>query len=366
MSDTQIIDLDEPEPARARAPWRPGSLTIVAAPFVAAALVVMLAIPRSAVTPDPEPKPTRPGFLLETIAPQLAITGPSAAATPLVATPAESGEAEVVATQHWAARGPSYPVRGDVAEAVLYGFAYVIGGTGTLEDGRRVYRYDVRTGTRERAPDLPISLDHAMAATLDDRIYVFGGFVGAQASARVFSLGANDASWIEHSLLPQGRAAGGAAVLNGRIWLVGGIGGNGSWITDVWSWDGRGRWTTGLSRIPTPRDHLAVGTYRGAICAAGGNGGDRAFECYEPARDEWTKKPDLRSPVIGGRAAEAAGWFWVVGSFVHVFTVDHWHFGPRPPAMRSGHALVVIDGTLYLIENGAAAYAQVEMLHPQP
>lgn len=365
MSDTQIIDLDEPEPVAARAPWRAGSLTILALPLVAA-LVVSLAVPQvtERLAAQPTPEPTLSGGWLTFPTPN--------AATPIVATvpgaaPAnERGEAEVLATQHWAARGPSYPVRGDVAEAVLYGFAYVIGGTGTLEDGRRVYRYDVRTGTRERAPDLPISLDHAMAATLDDRIYVFGGFVGAQASARVFSLGANDASWIEHSLLPQGRAAGGAAVLNGRIWLVGGIGGNGSWITDVWSWDGRGRWTTGLSRIPTPRDHLAVGTYRGAICAAGGNGGDRAFECYEPARDEWTKKPDLRSPVIGGRAAEAAGWFWVVGSFVHVFTVDHWHFGPRPPAMRSGHALVVIDGTLYLIENGAAAYAQVEMLHPQP
>ena len=367
MSDTQIIDLDEPEPVTARAPWRPGSLAIVVTPLVVAALVVSLAVPRLAdrlgAQPAPlsTPEPTPGGGWLTFPTPN--VTTPIV--TPLGAS-RETGNAEVLETQHWTARGPSYPVRGDVAEAVLYGFAYVIGGTGTLEDGRRVYRYDLRTGERERVADLPISLDHAMAATLNDRIYVFGGFAFAQASARVFSLGANDFSWTEHSLMPQGRAAGGAVALNGRIWLVGGLGGNGSWITDVWSWDGSGRWSTGLARIPTPRDHLAVGTYRGSICAAGGTGGDRAFECYEPVRDEWTRRPDLRSPVIGGRAAEAAGWFWVIGAFVHVFAVDHWHFGPRPPAMRAGHALVVVDGTLYLIENGLAAYAQVETLHPEP
>jgi hypothetical protein len=370
VGDTQIIELDEPEPAQTREPWRAGSLAIVAAPFVVLALVITLAMPRPVVTPTPESEPTRQPeptrwSQLVTAGPQL--VGLTAMASPMAAaTPAESGDAEILETQHWSALGPGYPVRGDVAEAVLHGFAYVIGGTGTSEDGRRVYRYDVHTGERERAADLPISLDHAMAATLENRIYVFGGFVFGQPSARVFSLGANDVSWIEHSLMPLGRAAGGAVVMNDRVWLVGGVSANGNWITDVWSWDGRGRWSTGLSRIPTPRDHLAVGTYRGSICAAGGNGGERAFECYEPVRDEWTKMPDLRSTAIGARAVEIAGWFWLVGAYVQVFTLDHWHFAPRPAAIRAGHALVAIDGTLYVIESGIAAYAQVEMLRPQP
>jgi hypothetical protein len=29
-------------------------------------------------------------------------------------------------------------------------------------------------------------------------------------------------------------------------------------------------------------------------------------------------------------------------------TIDHRHFGPRPPTLRAGHALVAIDGALYL------------------
>jgi len=368
VSDTQIIDLDEPEPPARREPWRAGSLAVVAAPLVIVAIVVWLALPRPTDNSARTPVPTAGDQFVIITAPQVTNRPPAtpdlATSTPAIA--GESGDPEVLEDQRWTGVSPAYPARGDVAEAVLRGAAYVIGGTGTSEDGQHVYRY-ARDGTRERVADLPISLDHAMAATLEDRIYVFGGFVFGQASARVFSLGANDARWIEHSLMPQGRAAGGAAVLGDRIWLVGGVAGNGNEISDVWSWDGKGRWATGFSRLPTPRDHLAVSTYRGRICAAGGNGGERAFECYEPVRNEWTKMPDLRKGVIGGRAVEAAGWFWVVATDVHVFTIDHWHFGPRLQTPRAGHALVTIDGWLYVLEGGMGlATARIESFHPQP
>jgi hypothetical protein len=368
MSDTQIIELDEPEPAATRVPRRAGSLVIAFAPLVVVALVVSLIIPRLTDNPTagPEPtsgpEPTPGGGWLITATPQ---TAAPVVVTPAAATSGESGDQEILGGQRWVGISPAYPARGDVAEAVLQGAAYVIGGTGTSEDGQHVYRY-ARDGTRERVADLPISLDHAMAATLEDRIYVFGGFVFGQASARVFSLGMNDARWIEHSLMPMGRAAGGATVLGGRVWLIGGVAGNGSWISDVWSWDGKGRWSTGFARLPTPRDHLAISTYRGSICAAGGNGGERAFECYEPVRNEWTKMPDLRKGVIAGRAVEAAGWFWVVATDVHVFAIDHWHFGPRLQTPRAGHALVTIDGWLYVLEGGMGlATARIEAFRPQ-
>lgn len=366
MSDTQIIELDD-EPPEATEPWRAGSLTIVAAPIVLIVAVVSSLTIWGGASPDIVAKP----FASEapaTVPPPMRTSATLVTTIPYAsAASGETGDPEVLVAQRWNGLGPSYPSRGDVAEAVLHGAAYVIGGTGTIEDGRNVYRYDPRLGTRERVADLPISLDHAMAATLENRIYVFGGYVLGQTSARVFSLGANDQNWIEHSLMPAGRAAGGASVLNGRIWLVGGVGLNGSWISDIWSWDGRGRWSTGLARLPTPRDHLAVGTYLGKICAAGGNGGERAFECYWPVLNEWVKMPDLRKPIIGGRAAEAGGWFWVVGPDVHVFTADHWQFGPRPQTPRAGHALFQIDGGLYVVGGGIAlGQVYMELLRPQP
>ena len=211
-----------------------------------------------------------------------------------------------------------------------------------------------------------ISLDHAMAATLNDRIYVFGGYVFGVPTDRVFSLGANDARWIEHTPMPAPRAAGGAAVVGARAYIVGGVTLKGDWIRDTWAFDTGGRWRTDLPRIPTPRDHLAVGAYRGRVCAAGGNGANQVFECFDPTRNAWDWMPDLRRPVVGGRAVEAAGWFWVVAQDVHVFTIDHWHFGPRLNAVRTGHALVAVDDVLYVIETGLGAFARVEMLKPQP
>jgi hypothetical protein len=364
MSDTEIIDLDDPEPAAVRQPWRAGSLTVFVAPLVVIALVASLAAPLLAVKPSPTPVPT-PGTGSVVFAVPLGTT--QFVPTPIGATSTETGDPEILETQTWATLGPSYMPRGDVAEAVLDGHAYVIAGTGTIDDGRRVYRYDVHTGERERVADLPISLDHVMAATLRDRVFVFGGFVFGRASARVFSLSANDATWTEETPMPAGRAAGGAAVLGDRVWIVGGVGEDGGWIRDTWSYGPGGRWSYGLALLPTPRDHLAVGTYRGRVCAAGGNGANQAFECYDPVRNEWSWMPALRKPVIGGRAVEAAGWFWVVAQDVQVFTVDHWHFGPRPNAARAGHALVAVDGTLYVIEGGMGpASGRMEMLRPRP
>jgi hypothetical protein len=38
---------------------------------------------------------------------------------------------------------------------------------------------DVRTGRWERGPDLPATVHHAMAATVNETIYVFGGYLAS-------------------------------------------------------------------------------------------------------------------------------------------------------------------------------------------
>jgi hypothetical protein len=361
VSDSEIVDLDEPEPVAAAASGRIGSLAIVLVTLLAiVAIAVVLSNAPPLAAPVAAPELTRPpGLVLIT-----AFPAPTNPPTPTAA-PVVLADPEVLTDRSWSAIGPAHPARGDVAEAVLRGAIYVIGGTGTTEDVLHVYRYDVSTGARERMPDLPVSVDHAMAATLSDRIYVFGGFIAGQGSARVFSFGANDARWIEHSPMPTARAAAGIAVINERAYIVGGVGRDGNWVKDVWVYD-HGKLITGFAPIPTPRDHLAVGTYRGRICAAGGNGGDRAFECYDPVRNEWARLPDLRKPVMGGRAAEAAGWFWVVAPDIHIFTIDHWHFGPRLQSPRGGGALVTIADVLYVVEGATGRATTMEMLKPQP
>lgn len=363
MSDTQIVELEDSRPTAPSEPWRAGSLLYLVTPIVIVAAVVTLVglFAKAPRTPDAGgASPLRVTVDIWTPA-----TGASLTLPPLVSH--ESAPQEVLENQRWSGVGPNHRGRGDVAEAVLGGDAYVIGGTGTAEDGRVVHRYDLKTGMRLRAADLPISLDHAMAATLGDRIYVFGGFEFGRPSDRVFSLTANAAGWTEHEPMPAPRAAGGAAVVGDRIYIVGGVGDGGGWIRDTWAYDADGRWSTDLARLPTPRDHLAVGAYRGRVCAAGGNGADQIFQCFDPRRNEWGWMPDLRRPVVGGRAVEAAGWFWVIGQDVHVLTDDHWHFGPPLQTARRGHALVAIDDALYVIEGAVGMdTAQMEWIRPLP
>ena len=366
MSDTQIIELDEPQPALPTEPWRAGSLMYLVAPIVVVVTVVAVLGLRGA---------TDLAGNGETVLTSAEVNGATAASglpniitfAPASGALLDRGEPEVLRNSPWSGVGPTVRGRGDVAEAVLGGDAYVIGGTGIAEDGRLVYRYDLRTGMRVRVADLPVSLDHAMAATLGDRIYVFGGYVFGRPSARVFSLTANAATWTEHGPMPAARAAGGAAVVGDRIYIVGGVGEDGNWIRDTWAYDEGGRWWTDLARLPSPRDHLAVGAYRGRVCAAGGNGANQIFQCFDPRTNEWGWMPDLRRPVVGGRAVEVDGWLYVVDQDVQVFTGDRWQFGPRLVTPRAGHALVAIDDVLYVIEGAVGIEtARMERIRPQP
>jgi hypothetical protein len=366
MSDTQIIELEDSRPTAPSEPWRPGSLIFVVAPMVVVAGVVALVSLGGMQNSGQTQGET--AFISRVIAPTWAPDrGDIVTFAPPPIVSHQSAPQEVLENQRWSGIGPTLRGRGDVAEAVLGGDAYVIGGSGTSDDGRHVYRYDTHTGMRLRVADLPISLDHAMAATLGDRIYVFGGFEFGRPSDRVFSLTANATAWTEHERMPAPRAAGGAAVVGERIYIVGGVGEGGGWIRDTWAYDAERRWWTDLARLPTPRDHLAVGAYRGRVCAAGGNGANQIFQCFDPARNEWGWMPDLRRPIVGGRAVEAAGWFWVIGQDVHVFTDDHWHFGPPLQSARTGHALVAIDDALYVIEGAVGVdNARMERIEPLP
>ncbi|TMF56692.1 MAG: hypothetical protein E6I19_05215, partial [Chloroflexi bacterium] len=133
MSDTQIVELDEPEPAARTSPWRAGSLSMLAVPVLLAAFAVAVLTARTETQPAAaeSPLPTsvaRPAASLRVTS---IITAPPNTPSVVVT---ESGDPEVLADRRWSAPGQAYPARGDVAEAVLYGDIYVIGGTGTIDD----------------------------------------------------------------------------------------------------------------------------------------------------------------------------------------------------------------------------------------
>ena len=122
---------------------------------------------------------------------------------------------------------PPLPVpRSEVAGAQWRGYVAVAGGF--LADGEssgRVDLYNSRVEQWERLPDLPIAVNHAMAAAGGARLYVLGGYGRTGARRDVFVY--DGPRWHRLPPMPFPRAAGGAAFIDNIVYVVGGIGRSG-------------------------------------------------------------------------------------------------------------------------------------------
>src|SRR5215218_4948951 len=137
---------------------------------------------------------------------------------------------------------------------------------GFLADGRsseRVDAYSPATNRWRRLRDLPVAVNHAMAASDGRRLYVVGGY-GAPTRAFVLRQG----RWRRLPNLPEPRAAAGAAIVGRTLYVVGGVG-NGSLAERALAFDlVRRSW----SRIPGPTrsEHLGATALGGRVYAVAG------------------------------------------------------------------------------------------------
>jgi N-acetylneuraminic acid mutarotase len=206
-------------------------------------------------------------------------------------------------------RIPDIPTaRSEVAATAFRNEVYVIGGFG---GGRVVEIFD---GQRwRRGPDLPLAVDHPMAAAIEETasagVYVFGGNAGAP-TARGFRLAPGATTWSEIAAMPSPRSQA-AAVAQGRfVYVVGGYDGQ-RLAAPTFAYEADAdRWRQ-VAAIPTPRDHLAAALVAGRVCAIGGRRLSLTtnlptLECYDPGADRWERAPDAPT-ARGGVGATAVG-----------------------------------------------------------
>lgn len=265
----------------------------------------------------------------------------------------------------WRRFGDIPTPRSEVAATVHDGRIYVFGGFG----GRNVAeRYEARTDRWERLADMPVGVDHPMAATSGDFVLVIGGNDGSGPSARVLALQVGPETarrWQDRAPLPEPRAAGGAAVAaDGTVYVVGGAG-RGGLLPSVYAYDPRRDAWRRVADLPTPRDHLAVIAFQGKICAVGGrrlsmSANLGAFECLDPGSGQWAKLPDLPTPRGGLGAAVVGEAVYVVGGEeprgtfreVEVWDGTRWSRAPDLPTPRHGLAVAAVGRTLYVLSGG--------------
>ncbi len=235
---------------------------------------------------------------------------------------AEGGLPEV---NGWRVLAPLLAPVSEQAVVELDGRIYVIGG---YPPGRvpvsNVQIYDSTTNRWQMGPALPVAMHHAMAAAAGGRVYVIGGEFEGAGTGRpevyldtVYSLDPQVGAWETHAPMPTGRSAGGAAAVDGKIYVAGGRPPRGNdfavydTATDTWQV---------LPDLPTQRNHLAVGAMDGKIYVAGGRfgggfGSERTatLEIFDPSTAAWISGPSLPGPRGGVAGVVANGCLFVIG-----------------------------------------------------
>lgn len=285
------------------------------------------------------------------------------------------------------------------ASEELYGISsggklYVMGGLapGWTPKGL-VYEYDPATDKWTKKKNMPLLSHHVALAELNGKIYVMGGFVKPQSGPTAWVPidnaweydPAND-SWKALAPLPTKRGSPNAAVVNGKIYVIGGasvnpgsketavhparpqrvLGANEVYDPAADKWEAR-------SPMPTARNHAAIGVVNNKIYVIGGRVGNAFItrasntdivEEYDPATDQWgplkASMPTARSAtawgtyqgkiyVAGGevRTDRMAGTFRAVEAYDPAS--NKWLILPPMAFARHGLAGDVLGNRLYVV-----------------
>lgn len=139
-------------------------------------------------------------------------------------------------------------------------------------------------------------------------------------------------------------------------------------------------WST-KSTMPTGRQGLAVAVVEGKIYAMGGHDNvlpySAACEEYDPQADSWVIKTPMPTPREAPAAAAVGGKVYVIGGYdgsnllstVEQYdpTTDTWTAKAFMPTPRSGHRAVAVGDKIYVIAgfSGSGSSGAVEEYDPQ-
>ena len=236
--------------------------------------------------------------------------------------------------QKWVKLAPFPDASEEVYGATSGGKLYIFGGLAPAWTPKGlVYEYDPATDKWTKKKNMPVAAHHVAVTESNGKIYVMGGFTKPQSGPTAWVPidnaweydPAND-TWKALAPLPTKRGSPTAAVVNGKIYVIGGAATNeGSkeasihparphrvvGTNEVYD-PATNSWAT-LSSMPTARNHVAVGVVNGKIYVIGGRLGSgfigRAantdtVEGYDPATDQWSatlnRMPTARSALTFG------------------------------------------------------------------
>jgi len=242
----------------------------------------------------------------------------------------------------------------DFATATVDDRVYVFGGMtgsrGSSLDDATVY--DPRRDEWSRLPVMPTARRSPRGAPLDGTIYVTGGATNDGPLTTVELWDTATSRWSIGTPLTLPRYAHASVSVNGALYVLGGFR-NGQVLNTVERYDpASDRWDA-LSPLPTPRVHLAAVALHGVIYALGGVGDSRAVttvEMYDPTTDQWRTGPSMRTAMSNFAAITIDQTIHVLWSHEHDLLdteSETWSTAAPMPTPRHGLGVAVVDGVLY-------------------
>jgi N-acetylneuraminic acid mutarotase len=247
---------------------------------------------------------------------------------------------------------------------------------------RTMYAYDPETDAWTSLGAIPEGVNHAGLVHVAGKLYLVGGFGEATftpvGAVRIYDVATR--SWSDGAPMLTARGALAVVVLDGKIHAIGGnaaaaasldhaqhgVGADGSSVGTHEVYDPTTGFWSRLAPLPTPRNHLGAAVVGGRIHVVGGRvGGNMTMtthEIYDPGSNTWTSAPPLPTGRSGIAVVEHKGSVYVFGGETSGRTFDEaerfdpatarWQAMPRMPTARHGLGAAAVGPTIYVVSGG--------------
>jgi hypothetical protein len=188
----------------------------------------------------------------------------------------------------------------------------------------------------------------------------------------------NEDSWTTKTAMPTARSGLGVAVVNGKIYAIGGVNDDG-YLATCEEYDPVANSWVAKKSMPTPRSNFAVVVVENKIYVIGGSIGENkrtgVNEVYDAATDMWENKTSMPTPRWLLQANVVNAKIYLIGGLggrnvneVYDPATDAWTKKTPPPTSVDDYASVVVDNKIYLIggHEGYGSYSnQVQIYDPE-
>ncbi len=182
--------------------------------------------------------------------------------------------------------------------------------------------------------NMPTPRAELAAAVVEGRIYTIGGYNYSyppskfQILATVEEYNPTTNIWTRRADMLTARYALAAAVVDGRIYTIGGVNESGDHVATVDEYNPVTDTWRSRADMPTPRQNLVAVAVDGRIYAIGGwNGWDEnscfaTVEMYDPTTNMWTRRTDMPTARFGLTAAVVNGYIYILGGGFRKGVID--------------------------------------------